>query len=102
MNEIPDDAAAQPTLAANPLVGVSGHDILDSARVLLGQVMSDPALVVQQSLSLMGEFGRIAAGESKVAPDARDKRFADPAWKESTIWRDLAQCYFAWGRALAL
>ena len=100
MNEIPDETAAQHTLAANPLVGVSGHDILDSARVLLGQIMRNPALVVQQSLGLLGELGRIATGESKLAPDTRDKRFADPAWKESTMWRALAQCYFAWGGAL--
>ena len=100
MNEIPDEAAAEHTLAANPLVGVSGHDILDSARVLLGQIMSNPALVMQQSLSLMGELGRIATGQSELAPDTRDKRFADPAWKESAIWRALAQCYFAWGGAL--
>ena len=100
MNEIADETAAQHTLAANPLVGVSGHDILDSARVLLGQIMRNPALVVQQSLSLLEELGRIATGESKVAPDTRDKRFADPAWKESTMWRALAQWYFAWGGAL--
>src|ERR1700730_11956498 len=73
MNEMADEAAAQHTLAANPLVGVSGHDILDSARVLLGQIMRNPALVVQQSLGLLGELGRIATGESKLAPDTRDK-----------------------------
>jgi polyhydroxyalkanoate synthase len=100
MNDIADETAAQHTLAANPLVGVSGHDILDSARVLIGQIMSNPALVVQQSLSLMEEFGRIATGQSELAPHTRDKRFADRAWKESTIWRSLAQCYFAWGGAL--
>src|ERR1700730_19303670 len=94
MNEMADEAAAQHTLAANPLVGVSGHDMLDSARVLLGQIMRNPALVVQQSLGLLGELGRIATGESKLAPDTRDKRFADPAWKESTMWRALSQCEF--------
>src|ERR1700730_19291829 len=97
MNEIPAETPAQHTLAANPLVGVSGHDILDSARGLLGQIMRNPALVVQQSLSLLGELGRIATGESKLAPDARDKRFADPAWKESTTWRALAPWYFSCG-----
>src|SRR4029077_313 len=28
---------------------------------------------------------------------AKDKRFADPAWKDSAIYRALAQCYLAWG-----
>ena len=36
------DQAAQHTLAANPLVGVRGRDILDSARTLLGHMASNP------------------------------------------------------------
>ena len=42
--EVPDaldndirEQAAQHTLAANPLVGVRGQDVVDSARLLLGQ-----------------------------------------------------------------
>ena len=33
-------------------------------------------------------------------PDAKDKRFADPAWKESFPYRALAQCYLAWAATL--
>jgi polyhydroxyalkanoate synthase len=94
------EQAAQHTLAANPLVGVRGRDILDSARALLGQVMRHPGVAAQQYLSLLGELGRIATGASELAPDAKDKRFADPAWKESVAYRALAQCYLAWGDAL--
>src|SRR5262245_14620548 len=94
------DQAAQHTLAANPLVGVRGRDILDSACVLLGQMMSNPGLAVREYLSFLGELGRIATGRSELAPDAADKRFADPAWKESVAYRALAQCYMAWGGAL--
>ena len=39
-------------------------------------------------------------GGSELVPDAKDKRFADPAWKESFPYRALAQCYLAWGAAL--
>jgi len=92
--------AAQHTLAANPLVGVRGRDILDSARVLLSQMMSNPGVAARQYLSLLGELGRIATGGSGLAPDAGDKRFADPAWKESVPYRALAQCYLAWDGAL--
>ena len=38
------EQAAQNTLAANPLVGVRLEDILDSARLLAGQVLSSPGL----------------------------------------------------------
>jgi polyhydroxyalkanoate synthase subunit PhaC len=94
------EQAAQHTLAANPLVGVRGRDIVDSAGVLLGRMASNPTVAAQQCLSFLGELGRIATGGCELAPDARDKRFADPAWKESFAYRALAQAYLAWGGAL--
>jgi polyhydroxyalkanoate synthase subunit PhaC len=94
------EQAAQHTLAANPLVGVRAGDILDTARGLLGQLMSNPAIVAQPYLSFLGELGRIATGGCELVPDAKDKRFADPAWRESPVYRALAQCYLAWGGAL--
>jgi polyhydroxyalkanoate synthase len=94
------EQAAQHTLAANPLVGVRGQDILDSARLLLGQILSHPVAATQQYLTLLSELGRIATGASELAPDAKDRRFADPAWRESVAYRSLAQSYLAWGSAL--
>jgi polyhydroxyalkanoate synthase len=94
------DRAAQNTLAANPLVGVRGRDIFDSARALLGHVIGNPGAAAKQYLAFLGELGRIATGGSALAPDPKDKRFADPAWKESAAYRALAQAYLAWGGAL--
>ena len=94
------EQAAQHTLAANPLVGVRGRDILDSARLLLGQMLSNPVVAGQQYLAFLTELGRIATGGSDLAPDARDRRFADPAWRDSLAYRSLAQGYLAWGNAL--
>ena len=94
------EQAAQNTLAANPLVGVRLEDILDSARMLVGQMLSSPGLAAREYLRFVGELGRIATGGSELAPDAKDKRFADPAWKDSAAYRALAQCYLAWGGAL--
>jgi polyhydroxyalkanoate synthase subunit PhaC len=98
-HDIREQAAAH-TLAANPLVGVRGKDILDSARVLLGGMLSNPAVAARQSLALVAELGRIATGGSALAPDTRDRRFADPAWTGSIAYRALAQGYLAWGNAL--
>jgi polyhydroxyalkanoate synthase len=94
------EQAAQYTLAANPLVGVRGRDILASAGVLLGRMVANPAVAAKQGVSLLGELVRIATGGSALAPDTKDKRFADPAWRESAAYRALAQCYLAWGNAL--
>lgn len=97
MSDVPEAAH---TLAANPLVGVRGQDILAAARVLFGQAARHPALAFQEYLSFVSELGLIASGRSELAPPPQDKRFADPAWKESLPYRALAQTYFAWGQAL--
>ncbi|HMK78324.1 MAG TPA: alpha/beta fold hydrolase [Xanthobacteraceae bacterium] len=88
------------TLAANPLVGVRGEDLLDSARTLITRMMSHPGTAARQYLSFLGELGRIATGSSALAPDGRDKRFADQTWRDSVAYRALAQGYLAWGEAL--
>ena len=99
MNDIRPQAA-QRTLAANPLVGIRGHDIIDAVRMLLAQMARNPWVAARQYLSFLGELGRIATGGSELAPDDKDRRFTDPAWKESAAYRALAQCYLAWGHAL--
>ena len=92
--------AAQHTLAANPLVGVRGQDMIEAARILFAQMARNPSVAARQYLSLLGELGRIAIGGSELAPDEKDRRFTDPAWKESAAYRALAQSYLAWGHAL--
>ena len=94
------EQAAEFTLAANPLVGVRGRDILDSAGVLLRRTAAHPAVAAKQGVALLGDLVRIATGGSALAPDVKDRRFADPAWQGSAAYRALAQCYLAWGNAL--
>src|SRR5499427_9490819 len=98
-HDIREQAAAH-TLAANPLVGVRGEDLVASARLLLGEMLNNPAVAMRQSMALVAEFGRIAIGGSALAPDPKDRRFADPAWKDNAAYRALAQSYLAWGNAL--
>ena len=94
------EQAIEHTLAANPLVGVRSQDILDSTRMLLGKMLNNPTVAAREYLSFLGELGRIAIGGSELSPDGKDKRFADPAWKESAAFRALAQCYLAWAGVL--
>ena len=42
------EQAVQHTVAANPLVGVRGDDIVGSARMLVGQIINNPAMAAQQ------------------------------------------------------
>jgi polyhydroxyalkanoate synthase subunit PhaC len=97
--DIREQAAAH-TLAANPLVGVRAEDILASVRVLVGELVSNPTLVARQYMAWVAELGRIATGGSTLAPDPKDRRFADPAWRENAAYRALAQSYFAYANAL--
>ena len=92
--------AADNTLAANPLIGVRREDIMESAGVLFQRITANPGLAATQYAAFLGELGRIASGSSELAPDAKDKRFADPAWKNSAAYRALAQSYLAWSGAL--
>jgi len=98
--DIREQAAAN-TLAANPLVGVRGETLLDAMHLLFGQITCHADVAAKQYMAFLGELGCIAAGASELAPDAKDKRFADPAWQQSPTYRTLAQCYLAWGGALS-
>jgi len=56
--------------------------LFDTARVLTVQAIRQPFALAKASLGFLGELGKLAAGESKLAPEAGDRRFADPAWRE--------------------
>src|SRR3954468_19035995 len=49
---------------------------------------------------LGAELGRVAAGRSDVRPAKRDRRFADPAWQTSWMFRRLLQTHLAVGETV--
>ncbi|WP_340536885.1 PHA/PHB synthase family protein [Nocardioides sp. GXZ039] len=57
-----------------------------------------PGTVARRLGALGAETGRIVAGSSNVAPDRRDRRFADDAWSANPLLRRLAQVYLAGGQ----
>ena len=57
-------------------------------------------VLTRRGVELGVEAGRIAAGRSEVAPDARDWRFKDDAWQTHPGYRRLMQLYLAWARTL--
>jgi polyhydroxyalkanoate synthase subunit PhaC len=72
-----------------------GRPALRFARALAGQ----PGLVASRASGLAAELARIAGGTSGVAPGARDRRFADPAWTGNPVLRRVMQGYLATGDA---
>jgi polyhydroxyalkanoate synthase len=95
------EEASRNTLALNPLVGIRGQDLIDSAGVLFKAVVNEPKVATEQWLSFLGELGSIAAGKSERAPKAGDKRFNDATWKESALHSGLLKAYLAWGDAVS-
>jgi polyhydroxyalkanoate synthase subunit PhaC len=95
------DEASRNTLALNPLVGITGQDLADSAGVLFKAIVNEPKVAAEQWLSFLGELGAIVAGKSERAPEAGDRRFSDPTWKESTLHSGMLKAYLAWGDAVS-
>src|SRR5258705_12547515 len=77
------EAASRNTLALNPLVGIQGQDLVDSAGILFRAVTNEPRVATEQWLSFVGELGSIFAGKSDRTPKAGDRRFSDRSWKKS-------------------
>ncbi|WP_439574606.1 alpha/beta fold hydrolase [Phreatobacter sp.] len=97
--QIAEDASRN-TLALNPLVGVRTEELIGAARTLVGALAAQPQIVAQQWMDFVKEMGRIVTGQSEVAPDPKDKRFADPAWQANAFHRTLMQSYTAWAKTV--
>ena len=55
----------------------------------------DPRAMMEQSLELSKVMFEIATGKSELAPDPRDARFKDDAWKKNPAYKRVAQAYLA-------
>jgi polyhydroxyalkanoate synthase subunit PhaC len=95
------EVASRNTLALNPLVGIRGQDLAESAGILFKAMINEPKVATEQWFSFLGELGRIASGKSERVPKAGDRRFSDPTWKESELHSGLLKAYLAWGDAVS-
>ena len=65
---------------------------------LVRSLAARPDAVRRRVGELAGELTRVAAGTSELEPDAKDKRFSDPAWRSNPLLHRLVQAYLAGGR----
>jgi len=89
------DAAANQTLAANPLVSMRPADLAGWAGCLFKAVGKSPLKAGTHLGGYLKALGGIVGGRSGIAPDPKDKRFADPAWQSNAFLRALLQSYLA-------
>ncbi len=87
--------AKNQTLAGNPLVNVRAADLAGSAGYLLKALGQAPLKAGFHLGGYFKELRAIVGGTSTIAPDPRDKRFADPAWQSNVFLRGLLQSYLA-------
>jgi polyhydroxyalkanoate synthase len=63
--------------------------------MLARQALRQPHLVAAHGFSFAAEASRILGGSSKIAPDPKDRRFQDPAWKENGLYQRGLQLYLS-------
>ena len=62
------------------------------------RLASRPGTVARRAGKLAADLAGIAAGSSTIAPQRRDRRFADPAWSENPLLKRAVQTYLAVGQ----
>ncbi len=88
-------AAADSTLALNPVVGFSMEDVAKAGAMVLRQALLQPAIGMEYATRFWQESIRIAFGVSDTAPNPRDARFTDSAYREGPIYKRVAQNWLA-------
>jgi polyhydroxyalkanoate synthase len=87
-------------LGPNPFVGFTGRDVLRVVEWMGEHAMARPRAVLEQQAALVRELIGVLAARSTLAPEAGDRRFQDPTWSTSPLYRAWMQGYLAWRRSL--
>ena len=96
-----EDEAAQHTTALGPLVGLTREDIFGAVAVLLRETASDPQRLMRHGQEMGSDMVKIMTGQSELAPEPKDKRFMDPAWRYNPFMRAGMQYYLAVQKGMA-
>jgi polyhydroxyalkanoate synthase subunit PhaC len=92
---------ADNTLAFNPLIGLRGRDLAGAAAALLEAAARSGRKGLASVMEYAAELWKVADGTSEAMPDARDRRFADPAWRSNFLCKRLMQVHTVTQRSLA-
>ena len=85
--------ASENTLAPNPLIGLRAADFAEATQSLLKLATASPGATVGSLAKYAKALGQIVQGKSEVAPEPKDRRFADPAWQSNFAYKRLMQNY---------
>ncbi len=94
--EAVDDHGAEVILGPNPTTNFGLPDVVREAGRAIGILMKEPRLAYSSARGVAGEWAKALRNQSELAPHPKDRRFADPAWKEEMAYRIWLQWYLAW------
>ena len=89
------EGAAENTVALNPIVGLAREDLIGAVGVMLRETAGRPVKTLKHLKKFGGEVVRIVRNQSELAPDPKDKRFADPTWRTNPLYKASMQYYLA-------
>ena len=78
---------------ANPFVGLTPGQLANAAVRWAQALARRPKVLAESVGGWAADEARVIVGKSEVKPDPKDRRFADPAWHESPLWRRVVQSY---------
>lgn len=85
----------------NPIVGVAREDLIGAVGVLLRETAGRPVKTLKHVAKFNGEVVKILTGKSELEASAKDKRFADPAWRYNPLYKGAMQYYLAVQKGVA-
>ena len=87
-------------LGPNPFVGLTAQDVFRVIRSIGEHAVTQPRAVMERQAALVRELIGVLAGRSTLAPEPGDRRFQDPTWSTSPLYRTWMQGYLAWRGSL--
>ena len=87
--------AVENTVAMNPIIGLAREDLMGAVGVLLRETAGRPVKSLKHLKNFSGEVVKIVQNKSELAPDPKDKRFLDPAFRSNPFYRAGMQYYLA-------
>ena len=98
MAKAPSDlgaGAAENVVAMNPMVGLAREDLIGAVGVMLRETAGRPVKTLKHMKKFSGEVVKIVTNQSELAPDPKDKRFLDPAFRMNPFYKAGMQYYLA-------
>jgi len=82
------------------MVGIRSEEFWQATRSTMFRMLRQPVASAQVSLGFARKLAGIALGRTQYEFPDRDRRFNDPAWQSSWLYRNLLQVYLAFGESL--